>query len=105
MCIHNPCFEKNKKNIRIFHLKINIFTAMKYCCILHGRVIVKLACICHQIPSLSGHRIIRFFYPSALTYRLEYSLENVSFRCILLYIRYVLHLHVFVLYACTDLYL
>ena len=26
------------KNIIIFHLKINIFTAVKYCCILHGRV-------------------------------------------------------------------
>ena len=31
---------KNKKNIRIFHLKINIFTAVKYFCILHGRVCV-----------------------------------------------------------------
>ena len=31
---------KNKKNIKNFHLKINISTAMKYCCILHGRVIV-----------------------------------------------------------------
>ena len=27
---------KNKINIRIFHLKINIFTAVKNCCILHG---------------------------------------------------------------------
>ena len=31
---------KNKKNIRIFRLKINIFTAVKYCCILHGRVCI-----------------------------------------------------------------
>ena len=31
---------KNKKNITIFHLKIIIFTAVKNCCILHGRVIV-----------------------------------------------------------------
>ena len=28
------------KNIIIFHLKINIFAAVKYCCILHGRVCV-----------------------------------------------------------------
>ena len=31
---------KKKKNIIIFHPKINIFTAVKYCCILHGRVCV-----------------------------------------------------------------
>ena len=29
---------KSKKNITIFHLKIIIFTLVKYCCILHGRV-------------------------------------------------------------------
>ena len=29
---------KNKKNIKKIHLKMNIFTALKYCCILHGRV-------------------------------------------------------------------
>ena len=28
---------KNEKNITCFHLKIIIFTAVKYCCILHGR--------------------------------------------------------------------
>ena len=33
-------FSKNKKNIRNFHLKINMFTAVKFCCILHGRVCV-----------------------------------------------------------------
>ena len=39
-CIHNLCSEQyeNKKIIIIFHLKINIFTAVKYFCILHGRV-------------------------------------------------------------------
>ena len=37
---------KNKKNIIIFHLKINIFIAVKYCCILHGRV-------CVMVPLLS----------------------------------------------------
>ena len=29
-----------RENIIIFHLKMNIFTALKYCCILHGRVCV-----------------------------------------------------------------
>ena len=33
---------KNTKKIIIFHLKIIIFVAMKYCCILRGRVIVML---------------------------------------------------------------
>ena len=33
------------KNIKNFHLKINIFTAVKYCCILHGRVfVITLSC-------------------------------------------------------------
>ena len=31
---------KNKKLITIFHLKIIIFIAVKYCCILHGHVCV-----------------------------------------------------------------
>ena len=31
---------KNKKNIKKFHLKIIIFTALKYCNILHGHVCV-----------------------------------------------------------------
>ena len=31
---------KNKKNIKQNHLKMNIFIAVKYCCILHGRVCV-----------------------------------------------------------------
>ena len=39
-CTHNLCFEQNKKNSTIFHLKIYIFTAVKYCCKLHGRVCV-----------------------------------------------------------------
>ena len=38
MCTHNQCFRAKKKNIIIFHLKINIFTAVKYCCLLHGSV-------------------------------------------------------------------
>ena len=32
--------DKNKKNIKLFHLKIILFTAVKTCCILHGRVFV-----------------------------------------------------------------
>ena len=40
MCSHNQCLRAKKKNIIIFHQKINIFTAVKYCCILHGRVCV-----------------------------------------------------------------
>ena len=40
-CTRNQCLEqKKRKNIIIFHLKMNIFTAVKYCCILHGRVFV-----------------------------------------------------------------
>ena len=31
---------KKEENIIIFHLKIKFFTAVKYCCILHGRVCV-----------------------------------------------------------------
>ena len=40
MCTHSQCFEQNKNNLIIFHLKITIFTAVKYCCILYGRVFV-----------------------------------------------------------------
>ena len=39
MCTHNQCLRAKKfKYIVIFHPKMNIFTAVKYCCILHGRV-------------------------------------------------------------------
>ena len=38
--------EQKKKNIIIFHLKINIFTAVKYCCILYGCVCV-MTCLCN----------------------------------------------------------
>ena len=43
MCTQDLCFEqKLEKNITIFHLKIIILTAVKYCStgILHGRVCV-----------------------------------------------------------------
>ena len=39
-CNHNLCFEQKKKNIKNFHLKIIIFTAVKNCSILHGRVFI-----------------------------------------------------------------
>ena len=38
-CTHDLCFSKNKKNITIFHRKIIVFTAVKYCSILHRRVL------------------------------------------------------------------
>ena len=57
MCTHNQCFRAKKKNIIFFHLKINIFTAMKYCCILHGRVFVMYGNICTvSVPLLSISR-------------------------------------------------
>ena len=38
MCTHNQCFEQKKGKKIIFHLKITIFTAVKYRSILHGHV-------------------------------------------------------------------
>ena len=40
MCTHNQYFRAKKKNIIIFHQKLNIFTAVKYCCIVHGCVCI-----------------------------------------------------------------
>ena len=51
MCTHNQCFERMRKNIMLFHLKIDIFAAVKYCCILHGRV-------CVMILSVPDHCIL-----------------------------------------------
>ena len=45
----------NKKNITIFHLKIDIFTAIKYCCILYGHV-----CVMHT--RLQGRLIDAFVF-------------------------------------------
>ena len=54
MCTHNQCFEqKNMKNNIFFHLKINIFTAVKYCCILHGRVCVMILSLIFQALSVT----------------------------------------------------
>ena len=44
MCTHDQCFRaKRFFFFFIFHLKINIFTVVKYCCILHGRVCIMIA--------------------------------------------------------------
>ena len=40
--------QKNKKIIKKFHVNMNIFTAVKYCCILHGRVCV----MCLEISAI-----------------------------------------------------
>ena len=55
---------QNEKNIIIFHLKINIFAAVKYCCILHGCVCVvvlyrALPVIETRSLSVSGPEIIK----------------------------------------------
>ena len=39
-CTHNKCFEQKYENSQKIKLKIVIFTAVKNCCILHGRVFV-----------------------------------------------------------------
>ena len=36
----NYVLSKNKKNVTFFHLKIQVFTPVKYCSILHGRVFI-----------------------------------------------------------------
>ena len=51
MCTHNQCFRAKMKNIIIFHQKINIFIAVKYCCLLHGRV-----CVMYLNPKLKASR-------------------------------------------------
>ena len=43
---------KIRKNFKTFHLKMNIFTAMKYCCILHGRVCVMCLQGCYSLGIL-----------------------------------------------------
>ena len=42
MCTYNICFEENMKKVIKIPLKIVIFTAVKYPCILHGHVFVML---------------------------------------------------------------
>ena len=46
MCTHDLCFEQNKKNIKFFHLKIIIFSSVKYHSILYGRdFVMNLSCL------------------------------------------------------------
>ena len=63
MCTHNLCFEQNKKNIKKNHPKINIFTAVKYCCILHGRVCVMQSRACvvraHSVNMIMRTQCVR----------------------------------------------
>ena len=86
MCTHNQCFEKNEKNI-IFHLKIEIFTAVKYCCILHGRVCVMLAFLYLQRIKLATTCIISSMLMCAAVYFLNawsnciLGLLQTSFSC------------------------
>ena len=47
-CTYNQCFEQNKKNITIFHLKIIIFIAVKYCSLFN-------TCIYPENGSLNLH--------------------------------------------------
>ena len=49
---------KNKKNIKNFHLKINIFTAVKYCSILHGQFCVIVFRV-ERVSSIHGGGYIR----------------------------------------------
>ena len=40
-CTHNQCFEQKLEKYFFKNcLKINIFTVVKYCCILHGHVCI-----------------------------------------------------------------
>ena len=43
MCTHNQCFRAKKEKYYNFQQQINIFTALKYCCILHGHVCVMIS--------------------------------------------------------------
>ena len=56
MCTHNQCLRAKEKNIIIFHLKINIFTAVKYCCILHRFVIVMVKSVSEVLGDCKYHQ-------------------------------------------------
>ena len=75
MCTHNQYFRAKKKNI-IIHLKINIFTDVKYCCILNG-------CVCGMLLALQeqnrDHPIVSLPYSTgAGCLKIMTSLVNVS---------------------------
>ena len=49
---------KNKKNVTFFHLKITIFTAVKYCSILHGYVCVMYCLHAHKVTPAPKQTLI-----------------------------------------------
>ena len=49
---------KNKKNVTLLHLKIIIFTAVKYRSLLYGRVIVMVSCLSDGNIGKKNDRII-----------------------------------------------
>ena len=51
---------KNKKNITIFHLKIIIFTATKYCRILHGRVCVMIRSLYLDVQKFRKTTLVKY---------------------------------------------
>ena len=64
-----------RKNLIIFHLKSNIFTAVKYCCILHGRV-----CIMNDHRKYVCWRTIKsFIFMFTKIKHLSSTLSNDSF--------------------------
>ena len=61
-CTHNQCFEqKQEKYLKKNYLKINIFSAVKYCCILHGRVFV-MKFQDHQTSSSEVKDLFSFYH-------------------------------------------
>ena len=51
---------KIKKNIESFYLKMNIFTAVKYFCILHGRV-----CVMYTLKAVTKTKVLISLHGSA----------------------------------------
>ena len=81
MCTHNQCFEQKSEKILEFHLKINIFTAVKYCCILHRLVVVmnticNIFCIIVSLMHMFQTRLV--WYCSGGRGWHHQSLQNVS---------------------------
>ena len=60
------------KKLKIFHLKIIIFTAVKYCCILHGRVCVMISALaglkCHMVGGCHG---LAYFRALSVYYEIQ----------------------------------
>ena len=62
-------WSKNKKKITIFHQKIIIFTTVKYCCILYGRVFVMRYSNYHKVPKFLDARKLCCNLPKIQTKR------------------------------------